>query len=376
MRIGLDAKRAFNNTSGLGNYSRFVISGLLERFPEDQYFLFTPRISETFRNFYPASGQVKIQTPAKWHKAVPAWWRTFGLSNDLKKQAIQIYHGLSNELPAGLPPKIKQVVTIHDLIFIRYPELYQPVDRLVYHYKFRYACKRADKIIAISEQTKQDIINNYKITPEKIEVIYQDCNPIFHHLLSPEKLQSIKQKYALPDTFILCVGTLEPRKNQLHLLRAWHQAGLPADLPIVFIGRQTAYKQELDSFIRDNNLTERVFFLPYIPTAELPAIYQLAYVFVYPSVFEGFGIPILEALNSGVPVITSTGSCFSEAGGEAALYAAPDDPAQLADLLLQAAQNQQLRTDLIQKGFKQAANFRAGQTITPINRLYQDLLGS
>jgi glycosyltransferase involved in cell wall biosynthesis len=374
MRIGLDAKRAFNNTSGLGNYSRFVISGLIERYPADEYFLFTPRVSETFRQFYPATGQAKVITPTNWHKALPALWRTFRLGTDLKKQNIGLYHGLSNELPAGLPSNLKQVVTIHDLIFIRYPELYKPIDRQVYHYKFRYACRRADKIIAISEQTRQDIMEQYKIPAEKIEVIYQDCNPIFHQLLPAEKLGLVKQKYELPDTFILCVGTLEPRKNQLQLLRAWHQAGLTADLPVVFIGRATAYKQELETFIQRHNLAERVIFLPYIPTEELPAIYQLAYLFVYPSIFEGFGIPILEALNSGVPVITSTGSCFSEAGGKAALYADPNNVSQLSDLLKQAAQNQQLRADMVRKGLEQATRFRAEKTITQIHRLYVDLL--
>ncbi|GEO06402.1 glycosyl transferase family 1 [Adhaeribacter aerolatus] len=374
MRIGLDAKRAFNNTSGLGNYSRFVISGLAEYYPQDEYFLFTPRVSETFRQFYATSDQVKIITPTNWHKALPALWRTFGLGADLKKQDIKLYHGLSNELPAGLPPNLKQVVTIHDLIFIRYPELYKPIDRQVYHYKFRYACRRANRIIAISEQTRQDIMQHYNIPEEKIEVIYQDCNPIFHQLLPAENLQLIKQKYKLPDTFILCVGTLEPRKNQLQLLRAWHQAGLAADLPVIFIGRATTYKKELEAFIGQNNLVQRVIFLPYIPTEELPAIYQLAYLFVYPSVFEGFGIPILEALNSGVPVVTSTGSCFSEAGGEAALYAEPNNISHLADLLKQAAQDQQLRADMIQKGVEQATRFRPRKTITQIHRLYIELL--
>ncbi|MDB5261174.1 MAG: hypothetical protein JWQ14_455 [Adhaeribacter sp.] len=374
MRIGLDAKRAFNNTSGLGNYSRFVISGLLAHYPVAQYFLFTPKVSEIFQNFYPASDQVKLITPTTWRQAVPAWWRTFGLGNDLQQGGIQLYHGLSNELPVALPPAIKKVVTIHDLIFIRYPELYQPIDRLLYHYKFGYACRQADKVIAISEQTKQDIIHYYKIPPANVEVIYQDCNAIFHQLLPTEIRQQVKQKYSLPDTYILCVGTLEPRKNQLHLLRAWVQAGLAPELPVVFIGRATAYKQELEAFIDQHQVKDKVIFMPYIPTEDLPAIYQLAYLFVYPSIFEGFGIPILEALNSGVPVITSTGSCFAEAGSEAALYAAPDNPEELAHLLVKASHNQALRDDMIRKGFEQAKLFRPEKTITQIHNLYADLL--
>ena len=374
MRIGLDAKRAFNNSSGLGNYSRFVITSLLQQFPENQYCLFTPRLTDQYRTFYPQTNTVAVKQPLGLAKAWPGWWRTRGLNSDLKKSNIQLYHGLSNELPLGINPKFKMVVTIHDLIFVRYPQLYNPLDRFIYDYKTKYACRRADKIIAISAQTKADLIKYYGIDSEKIKVIYQDCNSNFHELLPASYLNQIKEKYALPDQFILCVGTLEPRKNQLHLLRAWQQAGLATHLPIVFIGKATPYKHQLAKFAQQHQIPNQVLFLPYIPPLELPAIYQLAYLFVYPSVFEGFGIPIIEALNSGVPVITSTGSCFAEAGGEAALYAEPDNTEQLSHLLIRATQDQALRAQMKELGFKQAKTFRAEITIPQIQEVYEALL--
>jgi glycosyltransferase involved in cell wall biosynthesis len=375
MRIGFDAKRIFNNNSGLGNYSRFVLSALHRLFPQESYYLYTTTLKGAHTKFLAAAPRVNRRLPNKLYQFFPGWWRTRGLGADLLKENIQLYHGLSNELPLGLSPQIKAVVTIHDLIFKRYPALYKPLDRWVYDFKFKYACHRADVIIAISERTKQDIIQYYNITATKIKVIYQDCDPLFHRLLPAAELETTKQKYHLPDKYILCVGTLEPRKNQLYLLKAWVQAKL-ADIPIVFIGRATAYKQELLAFIQTHKVTNQVIFMPYIPTPDLPAIYQLAHLFVYPSVFEGFGIPILEAINSGIPVITSTGSCFAEAGGNAAQYADPDNITQLADLLVQITTQPTLRGQMIQAGFQQAQVFRAEKTIPVLHQLYQDLVAA
>lgn len=373
MRIGFDAKRAFNNTSGLGNYSRFVIAELVKQFPED-YYLYTPGVNNIFREFYRPAEYVHIRQPQGINKILPGLWRTFNLAGDLKRDKIQLFHGLSNELPVNINQQVKTVVTIHDLIFIRYPELYKPLDRLIYHQKFRYACQQADTIIAISEQTKADIIQYFNIAADKIAVVYQDCNPVFRQKIAVSDLKSIKEKYALPDNFILCVGTLEPRKNQLQLLKAWQLAGLAKEIPLVFIGRKTAYYQELNQYIQANNLSSQVLFLPYIPTQELPAIYQLAGLFVYPSVFEGFGIPVLEALNSGVPVITSKGSCFAEAGGPTTLYADPDNTEELAHCLQKVVTDTDLRQKMIAAGLQYAQKFRPEVTVAQLHQIYSNLL--
>ena len=172
MRIGYDAKRAFNNTSGLGNYSRFVISAMARLFPENKYALFTPKQSTRFRSFYPQNPSVSVIEPTGLNAKIPGFWRVFNQLSDIKKNKVEIFHGLSNELPVGLSKAgIKSVVTIHDLIFLRFPELYKPIDRLIYKRKFAAACRQADKIVAISEQTKTDIIEFFGTAPEKIEVI-------------------------------------------------------------------------------------------------------------------------------------------------------------------------------------------------------------
>jgi glycosyltransferase involved in cell wall biosynthesis len=373
MRIGFDAKRAFNNTSGLGNYSRFVISGLSRLFPENQYRLFTPKQAERFRSFYPPKPNVSVVEPLGLNAKVPGFWRSFNLIPDLKRQQVEIYHGLSNELPAGLRKAgIKSVVTIHDLIFLRFPEFYKPFDRLIYRRKFAAACRNADKIVAISEQTKADIVRFFGTDPNRIEVIYQDCDPTFHVAPAADFLVSVKRKYQLPEQYLLCVGTLEKRKNQLQLLQAWHQSG--AALELVFVGRATTYTQQLHDYIAQNNLADKVHFLPYVPFQELPSIYRLATLFAYPSVFEGFGIPILEALNCEVPVITSTGSCFSEAGGDAARYVAPGDLPALASAIREISENAAIRQEMKEKGIMHALKFRPETTISQLHDLYKQLL--
>lgn len=372
MRIGFDAKRAFVNTSGLGNYSRFTVSSLLRLFPQEHYFLYTPKQLALFKNFYENTAPPpELVMPGGLWKKLPAVWRTFALAPDAKRKELDIFHGLSNELPRGMHLRTKTVVTIHDLIFIRYPEHFTRIDRSIYQNKFRRACENAHRIVAISEQTKQDILHFYGIEENRIEVVYQDCDAIFH--LPPDKAlqEQVRQKYHLPAQYVLCVGTHEPRKNQLNLLKAWHQSG--THLHLVLIGKQTRYSSQLHEYIAAHKLQKRVHLLPYIPFQELPAIYQQATVFAYPSLFEGFGIPIVEALNSGVPVITSTGSCFSEAGGEHSRYTNPTDTQQLSQAIVDLSGDATLRERMATAGRAHALTFRPDRTITQLHSLYQKL---
>ena len=187
------------------------------------------------------------------------------------------------------------------------------VDRLIYNYKCRYACKHADHIIAVSECTKRDIIHYYGIPADKISVIYQGCSSLYACRIGKDKRKEVMRSYRLPERYILSVGTIEERKNALAIVKALEY--LPDELHFVLVGRPTAYIHQLKEFMTKAGLQDRVHFLHGIPSDDLPAIYQSAETFVYPSVYEGFGIPILEALHSGIPVVAATGSCLEEAGG-------------------------------------------------------------
>lgn len=371
MKIGFDAKRAFNNSSGLGNYSRTTIEILVKYFPENEYFLYTPKLSEKIE--FNVKGNSFLQMPGSLTgKTFHAWWRSFGIKNQIKKDAIRIFHGLSHELPFSIRNSgCRSVVTIHDLIFKRFPGLYKLPDRIIYHKKIANSCKIADKIIAISLQTKNDLTEYYSINEAKIEVVYQSCNPAYRQIYDPDEKLKIKSLYHLPESFILNVSTIEKRKNQKHILEAVICGNI--DLPVVLIGRPKSYIDELNSFIKKNKLEKQVIFLHHVPNIHLPLIYQMAEIFVYPSVFEGFGLPVLEAISSGVPVITTKNGCFPEAGGPGSFYTSPYDPEETASQIRKISTDQNLKNKMIAAGLKYAGNFTEKSIAENLMNLYRQI---
>lgn len=372
MRIGFDAKRAFFNRSGLGNYSRNMIGYLTNLYPGHEYFLFTPKANNSFTFEKDTTAQI-IFPKNKFLKAFPSYWRTYALTNELQKFHIDIYHGLSNEIPKNIhKTPVKTVVTIHDLIFLRFPELYKPIDRLIYKKKFRYACQHADKIIAISEQTKEDIIKFFDIDKDTITVVYQGCNPIFYSPVSIEKKEKIRRQFNLPEHFILSVGTLEERKNTLNILKALHKHNI--EIPLVLAGKFTPYVNKIKDYMQRHQIQRRVILLDDIDPETLPALYQMSEIFVYPSIFEGFGIPIIEALNSGTPVITTKDGCFKEAGGPDSIYVDTNNIDALAEAIKNVLTNRGLKEKMIEKGYQYALNFREEKITHDLMEVYMQVL--
>lgn len=375
MKIAYDAKRITHNRTGLGNYSRYVVNGLAETFADNQYMLYSPSEGHAaLRSQMLKSGNIKFRHPLKGlSKMFPALWRSRLIVPDLINDGADLFHGLSNELPVGISKSgIPSVVTIHDLIFLRYPELYHPIDRAIYRYKFKKACIEADKIVAVSHQTARDIGSFFQIPQEKIEVVYQGCNPVFGQL-QPESLkETIRLKYNLPESFILYVGSIEKRKNLLLLIKALE--GIKEDVTLVAIGRQTSYSSEIDTYLKEKQLGSRVKILHSVPFGELAAFYQMARLFVYPSRFEGFGIPIIEAQSAGVPVIGATGSCLEEAGGEAALYTDPDDHLQLRSMIEEVLRDDNLQSSMHTAGYENLKRFDRTKLAHDMMKVYNSLV--
>jgi glycosyltransferase involved in cell wall biosynthesis len=372
MRIGFDAKRAFNNKTGLGNYSRFVLEVLLKYHPEHQYRAYTPKNNRNLFSGFPE--ELAILPKSALDKKLSFYWRYATITKQLRDDKIDIFHGLSHEIPQGLQKaNIRSVVTMHDLIFERLPGLFKPVDRLIYRHKFKSACSRADVIVAISEQTKRDLIEIYSIDPERIRVIYQDCNPLFKQHVDDKISRGIVQEYGIRSDYIVSVGTLEERKNQLRLVEAFAQ--LPANnFQLVLIGKATSYTAKIREFIKHADLEKRVLILENVPTHHLPALYQQAAVFAYISIYEGFGIPILEALHSGTPVLSAKGSCLEEAGGPGGLYADPLNVADIGEQMQKMITDQLLRNNLVSAGKEYIKRFTGAEIAGELVNLYSEIL--
>jgi len=365
MNIGFDAKRAFHNFSGLGNYSRLLIQSLSELYKENKYSLFTPKYKPHPLHSFADNDQCEIITP----KGIESWfhssfWRSYFIAKDIDIQNIDIFHGLSGELPVS-SLKIPKVVTIHDVIFLRYPEYYTALDRNIYEKKFRHACKIADKIITISKQTADDCIHFLDADPKKIEIGYQSCDQIF---FMPVKDNDINERYDLPQKYILNIGTIETRKNLLNLVKAMKYIG--EEISLVAVGRRTPYTNLVEEFIKENNLTRRVRLMHNVPFQDFPALYAAASVFVYPSVFEGFGIPVLEALAVGTPVATSNISSMPEVGGEAALYFDPNNVEDMANKINLLLHDNETIATLHVNRIKQLEKFSIKNIAEHVNKIY------
>ena len=369
MRIGFDAKRAAQNRTGLGNYSRFVINGLVNYAAGNEYFLYIPSVAKA--TLLGRLSQVaKICSPTGVWRKLSSLWRVWGVTADVRKDNISLYHGLSGELPLTISKAThtKSIVTIHDLIFLRYPEYFHYIDRKIYTYKFRKACQQADRIIAVSECTKRDVVTYFKMPEEKIDVVYQGCDSLFKQEASAELKKEVRQKYRLPEKYLLYVGSIETRKNLLLVAKALKYLQEP--ISVIAIGKRTPYTQQVESYLKENQLENRMTLLSNIPFRELPAFYQMATTFVYPSLFEGFGIPLLEALNSGVPAIGATGSCLEEAGGPFSLYVDPEDAAGLAGAIERTWNDKELRNKMIEEGRRYALQFEEVKLTTDMINVY------
>lgn len=370
MKIGFDGKRITQNFTGLGNYCRYVLKVLAGNHPENQYQVFASKASpasEGLERF----DSIEFKYPQKHFSG--SYWRSFGVVKNLKAEEIDLYHGLSNEIPFGLRKQgIPSVVSIHDLIFYRFPQYYPWFDRKIYEYKMRYAADHADKIIAISERTKADLINLFNVEQSRIEVIYQNCDPAFRNKITGTEKQRIRSVYNLPENFLLNVGTIETRKNVLLAVQAIQE--LDADIQLIIIGKDTPYSEKVRDYVSKHGLNNRVHFLKNVSFNDLPGIYQMADLFLFPSEYEGFGIPVVEALSSGVPVIAARGSCLEEAGGVGSIYINPKDSSELALQIKKILNDPEKRHNMIKAGLEHLEQFSDRKIAGQLTNLYQNII--
>ena len=249
---------------------------------------------------------------------------------------------------------------------MRHPEYYHWIDTRIYEWKFRQALREADRIIAISERTRQDIIElGGEQYADRIELIYQSFAPRFSSEIKPERKALVREQYKLPQRFVLNVGTIEERKNVA--LAAEAVELLPQDIHLVAVGRQTEYAKQVPH-------SDRIHMLSGVPDSDLAAIYAMAEVFVYPSRYEGFGIPIIEAIAAGLPVVACTGSCLEEAGGPHSLYVDPDNVIEMTEALKMSLRGARGRDERIRKSREYIRKFEGNDVASQVAHLYHTLL--
>lgn len=369
MKIGFDAKRGFNNFSGLGNYSRVAIESLAQYYPDENYFLFaTDRNNKLFEQIQFRKSIETIYSSS----LLKSYWRSYSQVNDWKKLKIDLFHGLSNELPFGLNrAKTKTIVTIHDVIFKKHPEFYSFVDRIIYDIKTKHACIHSDKIICVSEQTKKEVMHFYKVPDSKIKVIYASLPSHITRMISVDKTEEVKTRFRLPEKFLLYVGTIEKRKNLLTIIKALNNLRAQ-HLPLVVVGKPTKYLKEIKNYLHDYAPHLKIIFIHDAGNEDLNVIYSLAFVFIYTSLIEGFGIPLIEAATHGVPSITSRDSCMEEAAGKGAIYIDPKSESETASAISRLINEPILHKQLSALAIAHSAKFNSKRLADELMNLYKE----
>ena len=371
LKVGFDAKRVFQNFTGLGNFSRTLLSDLSIHNPSLSLNLFAPKKVEQERTVEFLQPPFKTYFPKTIFKRS---WRTKGMVKDLLKEKIDIFHGLSHEIPLGIEQtKIPSLVSMHDLIIKADPKQFKWIDRKIYQAKFNSACQRATKIIAISESTKRDLLKHFNIPAEKVVVIYQTCHAQFKTLADPTAKNKFLIEKKLPSEYMLYVGSAIPRKNLIGLVKAYSRLPKEIQIPLLLVSGESSYKEKVKILIEELGLAKKIIFLNKTIFNDLPFLYRGASVLCYPSVYEGFGLPIIESLFQKTAVLTGNNSSLPEASGPGAeLVDVKEEEAILAGLK-KLLESTDYRNQLAEAGFRYVQKFNSKEICHQWQTLYESV---
>lgn len=371
MQIGLDAAALKNQPHGIGNYIKNLVLALPTVAPEEQYSIFLPR--RNIRQFSSLTQRVCLE-PCPSSRFFRVLWEQAALPWILKVRKVDVFHGLASAVPPQ--STCPSVVTIHDLTTHIMPKQHTAGRSSYLRWMIPQSCRRADAIIAVSESTRRDLVSVLQVPSKKIVVIPLGVDDSFHKVLDPDVLFAVRRKYNLPEEYILYLGVIEPRKNLGNLVRAYQQAAdIHEHVPLVLAGSLGWGYKPLLREITESPVRDRVFLSGHIQQEDLAAVYSAASLFVYPSLYEGFGLPVLEAMACGTPVITSNIASLPEVAGEAAILVDPHSPHDIAEAIRRVLAHPDLRQQLSQRGVLRARSFRWDYTARQTHHVYAQLLG-
>ena len=379
MRICIDLSPAVHHRAGIGRYAQELTAALLQIATKNEYIA-----------FYNCSAQVQIEPPLDSIPHLPLGlpdkpWRLRVLlaqllhrSQDNLFRGVDLFHATDHLLPSL--SHVRSVFTLHDLTFRLYSQAHNVWNRWFLSLMMPRFLRTADAIVADSACTQRDAARLYRVDIARVNVIYPGVSVHFRPA-DPQVVQAIRKKYGLPERFILYVGTIEPRKNLTALLEAFRHllatcSPLPAtcSLRLVIVGKKGWLYEGVFRRLRELGLEDRVHFTGYVPDGDLPALYSAASVFVFPSLYEGFGLPVLEAMACGTPVIASNTSSLPEVVGEAGLLVNPHDIHTLVAALKRVLADEHLRAEMKAQGLERAQAFTWERTARETLRVYEEVL--
>lgn len=374
MQIGIDARYITKYKSGVGFYTQNLLESLGVIDSMNQYYYLTtqrsiPHLKLNGNNFILMHTYISFE-----NHIFGDFWQNLYLPLRLAALNIDVFHGPAVFLPL-VKLGFKTVVTIHDLVSFLFPQTVPRKYSLYMQLMTRLSARFADGIIASSESTRQDLSKHLRIHPEKIKVIHLAVDESFKRVEDREQIQKILEKYKIDSEFVLFIGNLEPRKNLTRLFEAFAIAySKISSYKLVVAGTRGWLYSDIFETVARLNLSDKIIFTGYIDAEDLPALYSAAQVFVLPSLYEGFGLPILEAMSCGAPVITSNMGSIPEVAGDSAILVDPYDIKAIAESLLEVFSNRQLREEMMEKGLRRAKNFSwarvAEETLGVYNEVY------
>jgi glycosyltransferase involved in cell wall biosynthesis len=376
MRIGLDMRPFLKEETGVGIYFKNLLFHLAQIDSSSEYYLF----SSSYKDRFPRQ---KVPPFVKRHfrdfripvTVVNFFWNRFSWPplDRFFSTELDLTHSAT---PLILPTKGRTIVTVHDLFFIDFPHMTDRETRKNFMNKIKDSLLRTDRIVAVSHFTRNVLLERFPVEGEKVKVIYHGLDSRFAADISPEEVGGVRQKYSLPSSFILFVGAVESRKNILNLIEALkiiHQKY--GKIPLLIVGRFGSESRDLEKKVRKEKLKSWVKIMGYLPDEEVRIFYRLASVFALPSLCEGFGFPLLEAMASNLPIAASRAPAVPEIAQDAALYFNPNNPEDMADKIILVLKDESVRRNLIAEGRKRVKDFDWKRTARETLNLYKDVIG-
>jgi glycosyltransferase involved in cell wall biosynthesis len=366
MRIAVEAEMAWRNKAGTGSYVRSLFAAMEKAAPEHSYHYLAMGSDRLSALDIRSKGRIRrLLNGIKWMA-----WLQYSLPSQIRRTGADVFHGPATVGPYRQP--CPTVFTLHDLALLRYPEAFDPLWRWYARGVLRRIVPRATAVIAVSESSRRDGIEQLGLLPEQVHVVYHGCDPIFAPVTDPQQREEVADRLGLTEPFFLSVGTLEPRKNLIRLLHAFRRLkerhGGEHQLVVVG-GRGWLYTAIFDE-VKRLGLEGQVTFAGYVARQDLPALYSMAELLAYPSLYEGFGLPSLEAMACGCPVVTSNTSSLPEVVGDAAICVDPTDVDMIAHAMAAVVRDPVRRAEMVQRGLERARWFSWERTALETLKVY------